>query len=80
MNELDSAGGELTAAEASGKKRESGTIWEELNTWGQSLAEWQRYIVSYGVRDVVCVLMRGARLISLKSRGLSLLQQNTAFV
>jgi energy-coupling factor transporter ATP-binding protein EcfA2 len=51
MNELDSAGGELTAAEASGKKRESGTIWEELNTWGQSLAEWQRYIVSYGVRD-----------------------------
>ena len=50
MDELDSAGGELAAAETSGKKRELGTIWDELNTWGQSLADWQRYIVSYAVR------------------------------
>jgi energy-coupling factor transporter ATP-binding protein EcfA2 len=27
------------------------TIWDELNTWGQSLADWQRFIVSHAVRD-----------------------------
>lgn len=27
------------------------TIWSALNTWGQSLPNWQRYIVSRAVRD-----------------------------
>ncbi len=51
MAEMYSADGEMAAAETSDKERDPATIWEELNTWGQSLADWQRYIVSYGVRD-----------------------------
>lgn len=51
MDELSSAGGFLPGVEISGKKGEPGNIWEELNTWGQSLGDWQRYIVSFGVRD-----------------------------
>lgn len=27
------------------------TIWSELNAWGKSIADWQRYIVSHAVRD-----------------------------
>lgn len=27
------------------------TIWEELNIWGNFLTDWQRYIISYSVRD-----------------------------
>ena len=30
---------------------EEGTIWEALNLWGQTLPDWQRFIVSYAVRD-----------------------------
>ena len=27
------------------------TIWQELDTWGKALPDWQRFIVSYAVRD-----------------------------
>lgn len=27
------------------------TIWEELNDWGETLADWQRFIISHAVRD-----------------------------
>ncbi|MGJ8590174.1 MAG: AAA family ATPase [Yoonia sp.] len=27
------------------------TIWDELNAWGNSIGDWQRYIVSHAVRD-----------------------------
>lgn len=27
------------------------TIWDELNAWGASLSNWQRFIVSHAVRD-----------------------------
>ncbi len=29
----------------------SATIWDELNKWGKSLEDWQRFIVSHAVRD-----------------------------
>ncbi|MCC6949170.1 MAG: AAA family ATPase [Bradyrhizobiaceae bacterium] len=28
-----------------------GTIWDALNSWGQALPGWQRFVVSYAVRD-----------------------------
>ncbi len=27
------------------------TIWDELNAWGKSIADWQRFIISHAVRD-----------------------------
>ena len=51
MEELGNAGDALAAPEGLGEEGPQSTIWDELNSWGKSLADWQRYIVSHAVRD-----------------------------
>ena len=51
MDELSIKGGGLAAPEAAGDERPQTTIWAELNAWGKSIADWQRYIISHAVRD-----------------------------
>lgn len=51
IDELGSAGDDLVTPEVSGQEKVQNTIWDELNIWGKSLADWQRYIISYSVRD-----------------------------
>ena len=51
IDELGSAGDDLVTPKISGQEKVQNTIWDELNAWGKSLADWQRYIISYSVRD-----------------------------
>lgn len=51
MDELGNAGDDLVTAEINSREKVQSTIWDELNVWGKSLSDWQRYIISYGVRD-----------------------------
>lgn len=51
MDELGRAGDDFATPEVSGQARVQSTIWDELNAWGTSVADWQRYIISYSVRD-----------------------------
>ena len=51
MDELGIGGDGLAAPEAAGEERPQTTIWAELNAWGKSIADWQRYIISHAVRD-----------------------------
>ena len=72
MDELGSAGDDLVAPEIGGQGRVQNTIWDELNAWGRSLADWQRYIISYGVRDGTLTdeRMEEAYRLFLRNRGL----------
>ena len=38
-------------ASVAANDRPTTTIWDELNSWGKSIATWQRYIISHAVRD-----------------------------
>lgn len=51
MDELGIGGDGLAAPEAVGEDAPQATIWGELNAWGKSIADWQRYIISHAVRD-----------------------------
>ncbi len=51
MNEPGRADDDLAEPSISGQEPAQSTIWDEFNSWGGSLADWQRYIISYGVRD-----------------------------
>lgn len=50
MDELG-IGGDSSAPVAAGEEHSQTTIWGELNVWGKSIADWQRYIISHAVRD-----------------------------
>jgi hypothetical protein len=41
----------LASPEEISQERPQATIWDELNTWGNSIAGWQRFIISHAVRD-----------------------------
>ena len=41
----------LAAPEGTKHVQIKSTIWDELNTWGKSISDWQRYIISHAVRD-----------------------------
>lgn len=73
MDELGSAGDDFATPEVSGQELVQSTIWDELNAWGTSLADWQRYIISYSVRDGTLTSERveEAYRIFLRDRGLS---------
>ncbi|WP_340249579.1 AAA family ATPase [Sulfitobacter pontiacus] len=49
--ELGVASVGLTAREATDQGLPKSTIWDELNAWGQTILDWQRYIISHAVRD-----------------------------
>jgi len=51
MDELGIGGDGLAPLEIAGEKHPPTTIWAELNAWGKSIADWQRYIISHAVRD-----------------------------
>ncbi|RYG94961.1 MAG: hypothetical protein EON58_15180, partial [Alphaproteobacteria bacterium] len=51
MDELGNGGDALAAPDAAGEEGPQTTIWSELNAWGKSIADWQRYIISHAVRD-----------------------------
>ncbi|MDF1609420.1 AAA family ATPase [Hoeflea sp. YIM 152468] len=51
MNEIGNGDDVLAALGAAVEKRPQTTIWSELNAWGKSIADWQRYIISHAVRD-----------------------------
>lgn len=51
MDEHGLGSGGLAALETAREERPDATIWDELNVWGKSLADWQRYIISHAVRD-----------------------------
>lgn len=42
---------ESAATEGEDVPQADATIWDELNKWGETLADWQRFIISYAVRD-----------------------------
>lgn len=43
----------LAAPDGTEPIQSNSTIWDELNAWGKSIADWQRYIISHAVRDGV---------------------------
>ncbi|WP_206243391.1 AAA family ATPase [Novosphingobium terrae] len=51
MDEFQIEDGDLAALDVTVEESRQPTIWDELNTWGNSIADWQRYIVSHAVRD-----------------------------
>lgn len=51
MNEIGLGDGGVAAPEVAVQELPQTTIWSELNAWGKSIADWQRYIVSHAVRD-----------------------------
>ena len=51
MHALGTGDDGLAAAQAVVEERPQTTIWSELNAWGKSMADWQRYIISHAVRD-----------------------------
>lgn len=42
---------ESAATEGEDAPQADATIWDELNKWGETLADWQRFIISHAVRD-----------------------------
>ncbi|CTQ51844.1 hemin importer ATP-binding subunit [Roseibium album] len=51
MNELGIGDDVMAAPKAAVEEYPQTTIWSELNAWGRSIADWQRYIISHAVRD-----------------------------
>lgn len=51
MDELGIRNESLPASEGAVEERLQTTIWSELNAWGKSIADWQRYIISHAVRE-----------------------------
>lgn len=51
MDELGNNCDGVAADEDTSQERPQSTIWDELNAWGKSIADWQRYIISHAVRD-----------------------------
>lgn len=72
MDEFGIAGDGLAASEATAQELPQSTIWDELNSWGKALADWQRYIISHTVRDgrLTDVRMDEAYRLFLRDRGL----------
>jgi energy-coupling factor transporter ATP-binding protein EcfA2 len=50
-DELGVASDDLAARQATNQELPETSIWGELNTWGKSITDWQRYIISHAVRD-----------------------------
>jgi len=51
MDEVSVAGVGDAAFEAVKDDAPANTIWDELNSWGKVIADWQNYIISHAVRD-----------------------------
>ena len=51
MNKLGLENDILAAPQAAVAQSLQTTIWSELNAWGESISDWQRYIISHAVRD-----------------------------
>ena len=51
MGEHSNAGDSLSTTGIIDQEPPQTTIWDELNAWGNSIGDWQRYIVSHAVRD-----------------------------
>jgi energy-coupling factor transporter ATP-binding protein EcfA2 len=51
MDELGIRGDGLAVPETAVEEHSQTTVWGELNAWGNSIAGWQRHIISYAVRD-----------------------------
>lgn len=70
--ELGTASDDLAAPAATDQELSESTIWDELNAWGKSIADWQRYIISYAVRDgtLTGVRIDEAYRLFLRDRGL----------
>ncbi|NRD88329.1 hypothetical protein C8024_00925 [Sphingopyxis sp. BSNA05] len=51
MDDLGVANGGSAASVPPDQVQPKTTIWDELNSWGKAIADWQRYVISHAVRD-----------------------------
>ncbi|MQX37787.1 AAA family ATPase [Roseospira navarrensis] len=51
VDEIHVSDSRPVVSRAVGEELPKTSIWDELNAWGKSIADWQRYIISHAVRD-----------------------------